>query len=198
MNKRILFIIFILSSCLFLALPKRALAVDKNTANSSSEIAVRADEDKKNIDGRILKLKNFLKGYPLRNSAESFVKSADKYNLTKQAYLVAAIACVESTCGEFIPNGSYNAWGFGIPTGAKSGLVFNSWDKGIEEVTKTISQNYLKNTANYENLSAGDIALVIGPIYAADPNWASKVIFFLNEIEAAPAVPEISTLPLNL
>lgn len=167
-------------------------------AGSSSKIATSAVNKKE--DSRVLKLKNYLKGFPLEESARDFVEIADKYNMGEHVYLVAAISGVESTFGKFIPTGSYNAWGFGIPTGAQSGIVFTDWKTGIEEVTKSLAttQLYLKGN-KLEDLSVEEFVYQIGPTYAASPVWAQKVCFFLNKIEATSASPDSpDSLSINL
>lgn len=150
------------------------------------------------VDKRVLRLKNFLKGYPLEDSADHFITVADKYGFEKHPYLVAAIGMLESTNGKFIPPGSYNAWGFGIPTGAQSGIVFNTWNDGIEEVTKTIKTVYLKGK-DPDNMSTEELVYFIGPIYAASPTWAVRVNYIFNQIENSPAVASsVATLPVDL
>src|SRR4051812_48196694 len=59
-------------------------------------------------DNRAKALKAFLEksNSPLADSAETFVASADKYNLDWK--LVAAISGLESGFGKAIPPGSYN------------------------------------------------------------------------------------------
>ena len=152
-------------------------------SGASSNIATSSEKPK--TDSRVLKLKNYLQDYPLEDNSEEFIRIADKYNLGKHAYLVAAISGIESTFGKFIPTGSYNAWGFGIPTGAQSGIVFENWDKGIEEVTKTISTVYLKGI-NPNSLTSEELIYRIGPIYAASPTWSQRVCYFMEKIENTP------------
>jgi len=181
----------------FLTSNKAILAIEEPKILSCSA-EIESKNKTNSSDKRVAVLKNFLKGYPLEKSAESFVKIGDKYNLGKHVYLVAAISGVESTFGMYIPYGSYNAWGFGIPTGAQSGIVFNSWEDGIEEVTKTLRTGYLKNVKNVEDLSTEELVYFIGPIYAASPTWASKVLYFMQKIENTPATPSaIAHLPLD-
>ena len=191
--------IFIVICVLYLGLNiNRVNAVDKKAVAEASAIINYKVEIKKE-DIRISKVKSYLKGYPLEENSEDFIQIADKYGLDKHAYLVAAIAGVESTFGKFIPYGSYNAWGFGIPTGAQSGITFNSWKEGIEEVTKTIRTGYLKNVKNTDDLSVEELVYSIGPIYAASPTWADKVMYFMNKLEeTSVAADEVDNLPLSI
>jgi hypothetical protein len=134
-------------------------------------------------DKRAQKLRAFLDTYnsPLAQEADTFVEEADRYNMDWR--LVAAIAGTESTFGKHIPSGSYNAWGWGIPTGAQSGIGFKNWKDGIATVTAGLHKNYIKRGA--ETLSQ------IGSIYAASPAWAAHVGFFLDKIDAfTPSDPE--------
>jgi len=91
--------------------------------------------------------------------------------------LVAAIAGTESTFGRFIPRGSYNAWGWGIPTGAQSGIGFKNWEQGIVTVSEGLAKNYYGRGAKtiYD----------VGWIYAANGNsWGNHVTFFMGKIES--------------
>lgn len=135
-------------------------------------------------DHRVEHLEKFLKSHrsPLANEAEHFVEAADTYNLDWK--LVAAISGTESTFGEHIPPGSHNAWGWGIPTGAQSGLSFKDWDSAITAVSKGLRENYFDRGAKTIEQ--------VGRIYAASPVWASHVKFFLNKIETfTPNEPEL-------
>jgi hypothetical protein len=138
-------------------------------------------------DARVLKLEKFLAIHnsPLTEYAEDFVKSADEYELGDNWTLVAAIAGIESTFGKHIPTGSYNAWGWGIPTGTQSGLGFNDWTEGIDTVTKGLSENYIANGA--------DTPEKMGPIYAPPSHtWAGNVRFFMSQIESTTPYPELT------
>lgn len=186
----------------FLNLNSKVIVIYANNPieylNSSS--AKKNNKIEKNIDERILKLSNFLKGYPLEESAVDFINIADKYNLGNHVYLVAAISGVESTFGKFIPYNSFNAWGFGIPTGEKNGLTFSSWEEGIERVTKTLAtENIYVQNKNISQMSIEDFVFQIGPVYAQSPVWAEKVLYFLKKIDDMPATPSsVNHLDINL
>lgn len=127
-------------------------------------------------DARVTKLSAYLTAHdsPLASEASHFVAEADRFSLDWR--LVPAISGVESTFGKFVPSGSYNGWGWGIPTGAQSGVGFRDWKEGITMVSEGLRTNYLDRGATTIEQ--------IGRIYAASPRWAGNVRFFLAQIEA--------------
>lgn len=165
-------------------LPGTALATPE--ADGAAQLAIHKIE----ADTRVEHLRAFLASYdsPLADSAEAFVAEAEKNNLDWK--LVAAIAGTESTFGKHIPSGSYNAWGWGIPTGAQYGLGFKTWEQGIATVSEGLAKNYFGRGAKtlYD----------VGWIYAANGNsWGNHVTFFINKIEAfVPSSPEL--LPVSI
>jgi len=195
MKNTILILIFTLIASFWSAFSpcSEALAINKAGGADSFGSMLSKEEDP-----RVLKLKNYLEGYPLEENAKDFIQIAEKYGFKDHPYLVAAIGFLESTGGKFIPPGSYNAWGFGIPTGHQSGIVFNSWKEGIEEVTKTIRKNYLKDK-DPEDMTSDELIYFIGPIYAASPTWAQRVSHITNKIEDSPATPSsVASLSIDL
>ena len=134
-----------------------------------------------NRDQRVQILTNYLKsqGSPLASHAGTFITVADKYNLDWR--LLPAIAGKESTFGLYIPDGSYNAWGWGIPTGATSGKGFKSWDDGIETVGWGLRHKYFNQ--GLDTLS--EIEAVYTPPSAAQKShpWMNGVNEFMLEIE---------------
>lgn len=166
--KQLIVFLSLLSFILFS--PKSAAAVD-NEAGSAGSLTSFAPLL---VDYRVIRLKSFLKTYnsPLVDHAVTFIREADKHNLDWR--LVAAIAGTESTFGKHIPQGSYNAWGWGIPTGAQSGIGFDNWDHGIATVTQGLKERYV-------NKGSTTIPQ-IGRIYAASPVWANHVEFFFDKI----------------
>jgi hypothetical protein len=161
-----------------------AAAVEKE-AESTGILAVHVNPE----DGRAEKLSRFLGFYgsPIAPSAEAFIQEADRFGLDWR--LVAAIAGVESTFGKHVPYGSHNAWGWGIPTGAKSGIAFRSWEEGIARVSEGLrSRYYNRGAVTVEQ---------VGRIYAASPHWASRVRFFLAKIDTfRPVGPGSLTVTL--
>lgn len=109
---------------------------------------------------------------PLASNAKDFINEADKNNLDWK--LVASIAGVESYFGQQIPPYSYNGWGYGVY--GNNVRRFSSWKDGIQVVSKALRREYMNNWG------ATNIHQ-IGSIYAADPRWANKVTYFMNDIE---------------
>lgn len=157
-----------------MAKPSSIYSAEKLTEQTAQLQSVHNTYVKNDKDTRIKKLSSILSRYnsPMNTSADTFIEIADKYNLDWK--LVAAISGVESGFGNHIPYGSYNAWGWGIFTGESSGITFNNWDEGIEEVSRGIKTGYIDR---------GAITLdQIGNIYAASPTWSTKVRHFMNQI----------------
>ncbi len=132
-------------------------------------------------DTRTHILRKFLQSYnsPLANHAGTFVTVADKYDLDWR--LLPAIAGIESGFGKRIPRNSFNAWGWGIPTGAQSGIGFDSWDEGIETVGRGLRKGYLNR--GYVTLRQMESRYT--PPSAANPEhpWVNGVEHFMWELE---------------
>lgn len=180
--KKILLILFWF--VMIVSMPAPVIAADTIADHSSmlSESVVS-----KTTDNRVTKLQAYLDRHnsPLAQNAQDFVDAADMYGFGENWALVAAIAGNESTLGKFIPRGSYNAWGWGIPTGAQSGIGFRDWKEGIFTVTKGLKENYMNRGA--------DTIEKIAPIYAPpSKTWARNVRWFMNEIESTSTAPSLS------
>lgn len=138
-------------------------------------------------DSRATHLRAYLTslGSPLVDEANHFVSEADRLGLDWR--LVAAIAGVESTFGKQIPTGSYNAWGWGIPSGAQWGIAFGDWKTGITTVSEGLKYNYIdKGAVTIDQM---------GRIYAASPAWSWKVRYFIEQItEFRPDTPELLSM----
>lgn len=157
-----------------LASPTGRVAAAPEMAAETGQLQVHLVETP---DNRVTKLQNFLESYdsPLKDEAKTFVEAADRYNIDWK--LVAAIAGTESTFGKQIPTGSYNAWGWGIPTGAQSGIGFQDWKQGIETVSEGLAKNYYGKGAK----SLYDV----GWIYAANGiSWGNHTRYFVDKIDA--------------
>ncbi len=133
-------------------------------------------------DIRAQKLTAFLAKYrsPLVYFAQDFVTSADQNSLDYR--LLVSISGVESTFGQNLLPGTYNAYGWG---GGE--IYFNSWPDGIAKVSEGLRKGYLdKGARKIEQ---------IAPIYCppSSAQWAAKVRFFMAKIEAVP--PEDVILP---
>src|SRR3989344_2994230 len=175
---------FLLSLVVFVASPHAAFAQEVEAGS-----AARLTFGQIQRDERIDTLRAYLMKHnsPLTDEASHFIAEADRLGLDWK--LVAAIAGTESTFGKHVPAGSYNAWGWGIPTGAQSGIAFGSWKQGITTVSEGLKERYI-------NRGATSIEQ-IGRIYAASPRWAGNVRFFLNKIETfTPADPALLAVTL--
>ncbi|MEK7065669.1 MAG: hypothetical protein AAB961_01630 [Patescibacteria group bacterium] len=140
-------------------------------------------------DTRIALLRAYLSSQnsPFVDEANHFIEEADRLSLDWR--LVAAISGVESTFGKQIPTGSYNAWGWGIPTGAQWGIAFADWKSGITTVSEGLKYNYIDR---------GAITIdQMGRIYAASPAWPWKVRYFIDQItEFAPNSPALLSVTI--
>lgn len=132
-------------------------------------------------DLRVAKLNDFLRFYrsPMINEAAVFVEVADKYNLPWT--LLPAIACKESGCGRVIPVDSYNAFGWAVYTGQKSGMSFDSWAQAIEVVGQGLRERYFDT--GLDTVEA--IETRYTPSSANSHNhWQMDVEYFMDELES--------------
>lgn len=179
--KKLFIMLFVL---LLLGLTTPAYAIE---ADAAAQLSLYIPEP---VDMRAVKLRTYLKSHnsPIADQAEAFVAQADRHKLDWK--LVAAIAGTESTFGKRIPRGSYNAWGWGIPTGSQSGLGFNDWEHGISTVSEGLAKNYYGRGAKtiYD----------VGWIYAANGiSWGNHVSHFMNQIDSfIPTQPEFLAVTL--
>ncbi len=158
---------------LLLSLPATTVQATEKVAEATATLA--GDKPAEQKDTRVDHLRAYLRSHnsPLAEDAEVLIREADKHDLDWR--LVASIAGLESTFGKHVPVGSYNAWGWGIPTGASSGIGFTSWKQGISTVSEGLRNRYINRGAT--SLEQ------IGRIYAASPTWAVRVRFFMEKIE---------------
>src|SRR5690606_408949 len=132
-------------------------------------------------DARVAIVSEYLRyrNSPMVGSAATFVAVADKYDLDWR--LLVAIAGKESSFGKFIPPGSYNAWGWGIPTGAQRGIGFSSWDEGIDTVANGLRKHYFNK--GYDTLIEIESKYTPPSAAQADHPWVAGVSQFMHEIE---------------
>lgn len=186
MKPKLAFIIVFLA--LISVCPKPVFA--ENEAGAAGELAYRIRIPTES-DIRVSCLHDFLASYnsPLADEAQTFVAEADKNNLDWK--LVPAIAGVESTFGKEIPANSYNAWGWGVFTGAQDGVHFTNWADGIAQVANGLKTHYFVNGAK----SVDDI----GWTYAANGNsWSAHVHYFLNQILCDKPPVSVLELPVSI
>ena len=124
---------------------------------------------------RVQVLEKFLEKYnsPLKDSASTFVNVADKLNMDYR--LLPAISCMESTCGKFLIEGTYNPFGWGIY--GNNFIGFESYDEAIEVVGKGIEEGYISKGL--------DSVEKIAPVYTP-PNphgWRNGVTHFMNQMD---------------
>lgn len=127
-------------------------------------------------DERVDRLEAYLnwRHSPLSSETKHIIAEADRLNIDWK--LIPAIAGVESTFCQHIPAGSFNCWGWGIPTGAQYGVGFDNLGDGITTVSEGLRYKYI----NYGAVTIEQI----GRIYAASPVWAYKVRFFIDQIDS--------------
>ena len=111
---------------------------------------------------------------PLKANAGTFVDVADKYNMDYK--LLPAISCMESSCGRFLIEGSYNPFGWGIY--GKNAIYFKSYDEAIETVAKGIRDSYISKGLNTPEK--------IAPVYTPPNfvNWRNGVNYFISRIDS--------------
>ena len=112
------------------------------------------------------------KDSPLAPHAYFIVKTAEEYGLDYR--LITAIAQKESGLCRVIPEGSYNCWGWGIHS--KGTLMFDSFEEGIETVSKGIKENYIDR--GYTTLE--EIMGKYTPL--SQGTWAEGVIFYMEQM----------------
>ena len=109
-------------------------------ASLPTELAI-TDAYPISADARTEIIQQYLKSNnsPLEPHAVKIVEMADKYQLDFR--LTTAIAQKESNLCKVIPSGTYNCWGWGIHS--QGTLGFNSFEEGIETVSKGLKEKYI-------------------------------------------------------
>lgn len=174
MKKIIGVILTILISLIVAASAVQAETVSRPSASIAAQIEASVSHEE--IDPQELALKKLvitrvLERYnsPLAGTVDGFIATCMEYDL--DCYLLPSISGVESTFGRFIAPNTYNPFGWG------GGYIeFESWEDGYNGVGKGLRENYLNNGAQ----TVHDI----GVIYAANPEWGSKVLYFMDEFRA--------------
>jgi len=82
---------------------------------------------------------------------------------------------MESSCGKYLIEGSYNPFGWGIY--GTNAIYFEDYDEAIETVGKGLKDNYLSR--------GFDTPQKIAPVYTPPNhvNWLNGVTYFMNSIE---------------
>lgn len=126
-------------------------------------------------DSRAANLKSFFRKYnsPLYDAADTIVKVSDQYGFDYR--LLPAIAMQESNLCKYIPDESYNCWGWGIY--GNSVLRFASYDEAVEAVGKGIKEEYI----DHGLVTASAIMAKYTP--SSNGSWAHGVNTFLKALE---------------
>lgn len=126
-------------------------------------------------DARVEIVRQFLANYdsPLEPYANLLVATAEKYNLDFR--LLPAVAMQESTLCRFIPEDSYNCWGYGIY--ADKVIRFDSYEDAIETVGQGISQDYV-----YDGLSTPEL-IMNRYTPSSNGSWANAVRQFMEDMD---------------
>jgi hypothetical protein len=141
---------------------------------SNSSATIKNGVADSGFDYRAENLRNFLEKYnsPLAAYADDFVTYADMNGLDYR--LVPAISGVESTFGKFIPNNSFNAYGW-----ANGEYTFMSWEDSIAHVSETLKSAYIDK-------GAPTIAKIAKRYAPPSTTWGNGVKFFVGKIDSLP------------
>lgn len=127
-------------------------------------------------DARPKLLESFMRSHnsPMVDYANTIVERSDDYGLDFR--LTTAIAMKESGLGKSMPHDDCNnAWGYGIhSTGT---LCFDSWEEGIETISKGLKENYADLGLN----SPEEIMSKWIP-HSPEGLWAVGVTYYMEEM----------------
>jgi hypothetical protein len=171
MKKTILaFNLIVLILSIFIA-SNGTFASDKEVLANSKTLTFEIGSKK--IDRKAV-LEAFFEKYnsPLKKNTDTFIEVADKYGIDYR--LIPAISCMESTCGKFLIEGSYNPFGWGIY--GDNAIYFKNYDEAIKTVGEGLNEGYFVKGFNTVEK--------IAPIYTPPNsiNWKNGVNFFMNRI----------------
>lgn len=126
-------------------------------------------------DARAEIIKKYLSKYnsPLYPHADYIVQVADEEEIDFR--LITAIAQQESNLCKFIPEGSFNCWGWGIHS--RGTLGFSSFEEGIRVVSAGLKKEYI----NKGLLTPEDIMGKYTPL--SNGSWANGVRTFFEDME---------------
>lgn len=129
-------------------------------------------------DARAALVQKFFQGYssPLAQYSDYIILQADIHDIDYR--LIPAISMQESTGCKFIPENSYNCWGYGI-YGDKV-LRFSDYEEGIERVSRGLRKDYYDKGLN---TPMKIMAKYTPPSIALGGPWAHGVYYFFNKIE---------------
>lgn len=126
-------------------------------------------------DSRVSNLMSFFRKYnsPLYDYADRIVQVSDEYKFDYR--LLPAIAMQESNLCKYIPDNSYNCWGWGIY--GNTITKFNSYNNAIESVAKGVKTQYIDKGL----VTASAIMQKYTP--SSNGSWAHGVNTFLQALE---------------
>lgn len=129
-------------------------------------------------DARPVIVKDFLRFHrsPLEPYAGEIVVASDEYGIDYR--LIPAIAMAESGAGKAIPEGSYNAWGYGIY--GDQVLGFSSWKDGVWSIAEYLKKEYID--VGYETPEEM-MPKFCPPSLAKGGPWAKAVNYFVNQMK---------------
>ncbi|HEX7042022.1 MAG TPA: hypothetical protein VF189_02130 [Patescibacteria group bacterium] len=170
MKAKLFIFAFLILSTISLLIPQKTHAQEQASGSSATLSSLLVERGQ---DHRAEILRKYLEKHdsPLAQYADVFVSQADLYQLDWR--FVAAISGVESTFGKAVP--CTNAWGWNIPN-KEHIYCFGSYDEGIRTISKTLREKYINEWGE-------DTIYSIGRSYAASPTWASRVNYFMNDMQ---------------
>lgn len=146
--------------------------------NSQPPVLGTSDAQIVSRDGKAAIIQQYLarQRSPLAPHAQKIVDESERWGLDWR--LTTAICMQESNCGKKIPHNSYNAWGWAIhSTYTKH---FESWEKGIETVSRGLKTDYLdRGLTTPEQIMTRYCPLSI----AKGGSWAKAVRYIMWELE---------------
>jgi hypothetical protein len=166
---------------LYASRPEVLAAEDETEAKSSYVYASRPSTfpvisaSVQTSDARAKILEAYLTRYhsPLSEYSSYIVETADQNDVDFR--LVVAIAQQESNLCKFIPEESYNCWGWGIHS--QGSLGFTSYEEGIRIVTEGLKQNYID-----KGLTTPE-AIMSKYTPQSNGSWAHGVSEFMSDME---------------
>ncbi len=162
--------------------PTAVLAANTTGAKSGANIFAALPDTMPSIesrvgtnDARVEIVKKYLNRYnsTLLPHADYIVQVADEEEIDFR--LITAIAQQESNLCKFIPEGSFNCWGWGIHS--RGTLGFSSFEEAIKVVSAGLKKEYI----NKGLLTPEDIMSKYTPL--SNGSWAIGVRSFIEDME---------------
>lgn len=157
--------------------------ISENHSNSGVQVYASLPANVPSVSGSVLgadargeMVRQYLAQYdsPLEPYSDFIVQMADKYGLDYR--LLTAIARKESGLGKRIPSSDcLNGWGWGIHSAGT--LCFDTWEEGIETVSKGLKENYIDQGL----VTPVDIMSKYNP-GSPDGIWAEDVQYYLDQM----------------